>query len=272
MSHVQVGLANGRMVEFPAAPPGRMEDTCFILGIRKCGSSLLNSVCTDLARMNGRHTLDIAGRFFQSDVPEQSWRNDPAALALLIPGQVHGGFRAMPLIFAAHPVFQEARKILMVRDPRDALVSEYFSNAFSHALPETSGTGATQDLLALRRDAVSAALDATVLRRAGALNQTYVEYAGILGDPRLKLFRYEDIILAKRQWVHDIAAHFGWAPPDAGTLNAMMGWADVIPAGEMPGRFIRKVLPGDHRAKLSASIIARLNVALAPAMDLFGYA
>jgi hypothetical protein len=272
MAHVQLGLADGRMAEFPAAPPGRMEDTCFILGIRKCGSSLLNSLCADLAGMNGRHFLDIAGRFFQSDVPERSWRNDPASLALLVAGQVHGGFRAMPLIFASDPIFLEARKILMVRDPRDALVSEYFSNAYSHALPEIRGAGATQDLLTLRRDAVSAALEATVLHRAAALNQTYMEYAGILADPCLKLFRYEDVILAKRQWVHDIAAHFGWAPPDAGTLTAMMGWADVIPAEEKPGRFIRKVVSGDHRAKLSPAIITRLNVALAPAMGLFGYA
>ena len=123
MSNVWVDLRNGRRVAFPAAAQGALEDTCFVLGIRKCGSSIMNSMIADLARLNGRHYLDIAGGFFQSDVPERVWRHDPAACGALVPGQVHGGFRAMPLIFAGHPIFTAARKILLVRDPRDALVS-----------------------------------------------------------------------------------------------------------------------------------------------------
>jgi hypothetical protein len=269
-NHVE--LANGRRVAFPEAPAGPLHETCFVLGIRKCGSSIMNSMVTDLARLNGRHYLDIAGRFFQADVPERVWRNDKASQKLLVPGQVHGGFRAMPLIFATHEVFTQARKILLVRDPRDALVSEYFSNAYSHALPQLDGGGgATAEMLALRQDALKASIETYVLRQAEALNRTFVEYEAVLADPRLLVFRYEDVIFAKRQWVLDIAAHFGWPPPSAATLDGMMGWADVLPDAERADQFIRKVRPGDHIDKLSPAIVERLNALMAPALGLFGY-
>jgi hypothetical protein len=232
----------------------------------------MNSMVTDLARLNGRHYLDIAGRFFQADVPERVWRNDEASQKLLVPGQVHGGFRAMPLIFTAHEVFAASRKILLVRDPRDALVSEYFSNAYSHALPQQDGGGgATAEMLELRQAALKASIETYVLRQAPALNRTFVEYEALLNDPRLRVFRYEDVIFAKRQWVMDISAHFGWKPPSGAVLDGMMGWADVLPDAERADQFIRKVRPGDHKDKLSPVIIERLNAIMAPALALFGY-
>jgi hypothetical protein len=275
---VCVDLADGRRVSFQAGMPGLDADTCFILGIRKCGSSIMNSMVADLARANNRHFMDVAGRFFEANVPERIWRTDPASRALLVPGQVHGGFRAMPLTFAQHKLYRDARKILLVRDPRDALVSEYFSNAYSHSVPQAPegqpnevGGGAAQDMLELRRAALQASIEAYVLRQAPALTRTFVEYEDAAADPNTKIFRYETVILAKREWVRDIASHFGWPAPEDGFLDGMMGWADVVPEDEQPNRFIRKVLPGDHTSKLSPDVVDKLNEILAPGMRIFGY-
>ena len=60
---------------------------------------------------------------------------------MIVPGRVYGGFRSMPLVFAQSELYRRSRKILLVRDPRDALVSEYFSLAYSHGLPEAEGDG-----------------------------------------------------------------------------------------------------------------------------------
>ncbi len=271
MSNVWIDLEGGQRVGFQAGRPGEAAETCFVLGIRKCGSSLMNSIVTDLARQNGKFYLDIAGRFFEADIPERVWRNDPAARNLLVSGQVHGGFRAMPLVFARHELFTAARKILLVRDPRDALVSEYFSNAYSHSLPKGGQGDATRELLALRQAALTASIEAYVLRQAPALNRTFMEYEAVAADPATKVFRYEDVILAKRGWVRDIAAHFGWPSVPDGFLDGMMSWADVVPPVERPEQFVRKVWPGDHREKLSATVIGRLDEMLAPAMRVFGY-
>ena len=272
MAEVLIDLADGRRIAFQAAEAGALADTCFVLAVRKCGSSILNSMVADLARRNGRHYLDIAGQFYHADIPERLWREDPASRALLVQGQVHGGFRAMPLIFAGHPVYAAARKILLVRDPRDALVSEFFSNAYSHALPRAAGNGgAARDMLELRQAALRASIETHVLRQAAALNRTFMEYQAAAADPGTRVFRYEEVIMAKRDWMADIAAHFGWARPSDAFLDGMMGWADVLPETERPEQFVRRVRPGDHKEKLSRGVIARLDEILAPALRLFDY-
>ena len=272
MTDVLVDLADGRRVTFQAGEAGILEESCFVLAVRKCGSSLLNSMVADLARQSGRHFLDIAGQFYHADVPERVWRQDPASCLLLVPGQVHGGFRAMPLIFASHPIYAASRKILLIRDPRDALVSEFFSNAYSHALPRiAAGGGATQDMLALRQGALRASLETYVLRQAAALNRTFMEYDATAADPLTLVFRYEEVIMAKRDWVRDIAAHFGWPKPEDAFLDGMMGWADVLPDSERPDQFVRRVRPGDHQEKLSPAVIRRLNDLMAPALERYAY-
>jgi hypothetical protein len=45
----------------------------------------------------------------------------------------------------------------------------------------------------------------------------------------------------------------------------------VLPDAEQPTAFIRKVTPGDHREKLSPTIIEELNGVFADEMHLFGY-
>jgi len=275
MQMVRVQLATGRSVAFPLSQAGAACETCFVLSVRKCGSSLLNSMVADLARLNGRHFVDVAGIFFESDVPEQAWRTDRAVLALLRPGLVYGGFRAMPLVFATDGLFSQARKILLVRDPRDALVSEYFSVAYTHSVPQAA-TGAPEAgvrarFLADREAAQRMAIADFVIQRAPELNRTMLEYQPCLADPRLRVFRYEDVILKKRQWVADICVQFGWPPPGAADLDGMMSWSDVVPEAERERAFIRRVLPGDHLEKLDGETIRTLDRILAPSMELFGY-
>jgi hypothetical protein len=272
MPTIHLRLTNGRGADFSVAAAGDPADTSFVLGVRKCGSSIMNSLVMALAKLNHRPFLDIGGRFFQADVPENDWRGDPAVLALLVPGQVHGGFRGMAPVLTQSPLWAGARKILLVRDPRDALVSEYYSVAYSHAVPAAShGDGARTELLAARAAALASAIEDFVLSRAAAINRTFVGYAEASRDPLTLVFRYEDVILDKRPWVAAMAAHFGWNGGSADFVEKMMGWADKVPTKENPRAFVRKVVPGDHQEKLRKGVIRRLNRKLAPAMELFGY-
>ena len=273
MPQLTVQLAVGREVEFTVAEPGPLAQTCFVLGVRKCGSSLMNSMIISLARINKRHFIDVAGTFFKADVADRAWQDDPGVLPLFIPGQVHGGFRGMPPILRASPVWSAARKVLLVRDPRDALVSEYFSTAYTHSVPtaQAEAGGARTEMLAARQRALASSVEAYVLEKAEALNSTMMAYADVVADPATKLFRYEDVILHKREWVQAIVEHFGWDPGSPAFMNGMMSWADVVPTEEQPDKFIRRVLPGDHKEKLSPAAIAKLNMRLAGAMGLFGY-
>ena len=226
-----------------------------------------------LANINGRNYLDVGGSFFKNGIPEREWVAERSLVSLLAPGNLYGGFRSMPTGFLGADAFVRARKILLVRDPRDALVSEYFTVAYSHSVPASNSNkpGAREELLAAREQTRLSDITAFVLKNAVNLNRTMMDYIAVVGDPLLKLYRYEDVILEKLAWLASMAEHFGWDGGSPGFIEGMMGWADKVPHKEDPQAFVRKVLPGDHKEKLPQTVIAQLNEALSPSMQLFGY-
>lgn len=254
-------------VEFEVmSEPGR--PSFFLFGVRKSGSSIMNAMITSLARMNALHYVDVAGRLFEQGVSVATWQRDAGMRALLHGGNVYGGFRNAPLGLLRAPGFAESPQILLVRDPRDALVSEYFSNAYSHSLPQRGEARA--QMLAERERAQRVELGAYVMRMAPQLRDTLREYAPFLAHPGLRLYRYETAILDKRWFLKDVCAHFGWTVTDQ-QLDLILGWADVMPEEERPTEFVRKVIPGDHRDKLDAVTITQLDTLLRAEMRLFGY-
>ena len=240
----------------------------FVLGVRKSGSSILNSMVTALAQRQGLPFVDVPGQLFKAGFTVDDWQSDPGMAALVAGGNVYGGFRNCPIGLAGHSVYADSRKVLLVRDPRDALVSEYFSNAYSHSVPKEGD--ARDQMLALREQALQASIESFVIKRAPAMAQTLLEYSDAARDPNLKLYRYEEVITRKRALLESIGQHFGWQL-DSGHLDKVLEWSDVVPDEENPTAFVRRVLPGDHRNKLTAQVIDRLNGLLAQPMRLFGY-
>jgi hypothetical protein len=240
----------------------------FVLGVRKSGSSIFNSIIGALADMNSLRYVDVAGTLFKSGLRVSDWQRDTELRNLLRPGNVFGGFRNYPIGLAGDPRFAESPKILMVRDPRDALVSEYFSNAYSHSIPQ-SGQGRSA-MLAQRETALNSDLQAYVLKMAPSMRQTLHDYRVLLDHPSARLIRYEDAIIRKRTMIKEICSYFSWSVSEQQTHD-IMGWADVIPETERPTEFIRRVLPQDYLEKLAPATIGRLNTIMADEMAVFGY-
>ena len=247
----------------------RAERAWFALGVRKSGSSIFSSIVGALAIFNEIHAVDVPGTMFAAGVRYVEWNNHPRIADLLWRGNVYIGFRDPPTAFYADPVFREGKKILMVRDPRDALVSEYYSNAFSHSLP-TEQTGNTV-LEQERAKALQSSLEAYVLERTEHLDLTVAGYRKLIGDPNLLILRYEDVIFDKARWIREIAGHYGWQVSDELITN-ILGWADVRPDAENPQAFVRRVAPGDHLDKLSPGAIETVNGRLSDIWSEFGYA
>ncbi len=241
----------------------------FVLGVRKSGSSVLNSIVQALAEQNGLNYVDVAGKLFEAGVPVPEWQADPSLIEIVEPGNVYGGFRNAPTAFYPAQSFRRGRKILMVRDPRDALVSEYFSNAYSHSIPK--GGDLREDMLSLREAALHASIDQYVLDMAPSLRRVLRQYMVIAHDANCRLFRYEDVFLQKRRLIEEICVFFGWTLPPQAADN-ILRWADVLPTEERPTEFVRRVTPGDHREKLSGKVIERLNTLFAEEMAHYGYA
>ncbi len=252
-------------IEVADEPP---KDICFVFGVRKSGSSILNNVVHAIAKMNDVHFVDIAGQLFQNGIPVRDWQRDAGMGKLLKPGNVYGGFRNFPLGLTGDETFRNSKKLLMVRDPRDALVSEYFSNAYSHSVPVTGKT--RNDMLALRDAALGSEIDAYVLKMAPLLRNTLREYMQ-LGDHNIhRTLRYEDVITRKRLLLSELCGFFSWSLSETQS-NQILGWADVVPETEQPTEFVRKVTPGDYLEKLSRETISKLNDLFAAEMQYFGY-
>jgi Sulfotransferase domain len=266
-----ITLANGQEASFAIAD---REDrpSFFVLGIRKSGSSIYNRMSFALARCNRYTPVDVAGTFFNQNVTTKSWINDPALERLLAGGNVYGGFRQFPVAIATTEFFRKCKKTLLVRDPRDALVSEYFSLAYSHSIPEPSAQGneVTVAMEKARHNMLQRDINDFARKAAPGFNKTLLQYTILLKDPGALVMKYEDVILDKRALIQKLCSHFQWQVTEA-QIEKILGWADVVPNTEDKKAFIRKVVPGDHAEKLNGKTIHALNVALESSMNAFGY-
>ena len=243
----------------------------FVLGVRKSGSSMFNRACRLLAKFNEVNWIDVPGTMFQANVSADRWRGRTELSALVAGGNAYGGFRDCPDAIISDPGFVAARKVLLVRDPRDALVSEYFSNRGTHSLPPEGAPGGARAQMLQKRAAASAITVEDFARSdAPRMAQTLAAYARLRDDPRLLLLRYEDVVFEKGAMLDAVVAHFGWTLKPR-KRDVILGWIDTFPDAEDEHAFIRKVTPGDHREKLSPATLAAIAPVLAPAMAAFGY-
>lgn len=251
----------------PVADPAK-GGPFFAMGPHKSGTVLLNDMLREMAGAAGVPYVDLPGFAFARGVAV-SHIMDTGDL-FQTPGLCFGGFRTAWLGDTDLELPQGSRAVVLVRDPRDILVSHYFSMAKSHTIPEA---GAVRDLLLKDREYTqAAALDDWVIDRAKWLHLALERWAAWVerNAGKVKVFRYEDVIFQKEQWLRDICHWFGWSLPEA-LLREVAARHDIRPTDEDASRHIRKVAPGDHIEKLKPETIARLNDLLREPAAQFGY-
>jgi Sulfotransferase domain len=244
----------------------------FMMGVRKSGSTMFFKIAHFLARRSGYHYVDVSATLFPKNISVGQWVRDPSISNIIRGGNVYAGFRVFPSGAMENPIYQEAKKVLLIRDPRDALVSEYFSNAYSHSLPAATGnSGPRESLLQQRQIALATPIDEYVSTRMPVMRRTLQEYEPVLKDPKALILKYEDIVFRKADMINRILAHFNWqcSPQE---IESIVGKVDIKPDKEDPKQFIRRVTPGDHRDKLQPSTISRINHELAGILTAMGYA
>lgn len=168
------------------------------------------------------------------------------------------------------PHFGQFRVVLMVRDPRDALTSMYFSVAFSHLAP--NGVESARDRFFKRREGVRRmSVDGYVLSVADRFHRTYSDYChGVLGRPNVLLVKYEDMVRDFRSWLKQIVSFWG-LPTNTRTVKTLIKQADFTVSQEDPNSHKRQVQPGDHKRKLKPETIDRLNETYGDVMEMLGY-
>lgn len=254
------------LVKYQFAPSG--QDIRFAFSLHKCGSSLLNDLVKDVCQMEEIGNVNIPGPMFLNGVLEKEWAVNKELVDALLPGYIYHSFRGLPQAFVGRVDFGGVKSVLLLRDPRDAMVSEYFSfmPGGSHIVPNKNS------VVIEKRKAGNTGLsiDEYAVKYIHLHKKKLQVYADTLDFETVKVFRYEDIYYDKLKFVTEIFEYWGYQVSPA-TLQAVAAKRDIRPAKEDPSKHIRKGTPGDHIEKLSADTTEYISDLMRPLSSKFGY-
>ena len=228
----------------------------------RCGSMFLSRALRELAVANGLQHLDYCSYFVKVHPEQGSRLFDEATLARAFhPSGCHYGTlrRAYPI-----PSHELYRSVLLLRDPRDCLVSHYYSVRDSHTLNNRGN-------LEARREALRTDIDQWVLGKASEYAQDFEQFhARLVGKPGVLFLRYEEMVTAFPEFLRKVVAHTG-LDQDEEAVARILEEADFEVSEENLLAHKRSVKPGNHLKKLKPETVASLNEALAEVLELFDY-
>ena len=238
--------------------------------LNKAATQFVKSILTRAGAEAGLVPVALHSLAFASSLPYfddlSAEEMEPYGVALRPRGYVYSPFGG-PIEGVS---FDDFRVVLMVRDPRDLLVSEYFSVAFSHMLPPDRAKRRT--FAAQRRFAIENGVDAYALRYCERMRLTFERYARqLLGRPNVHFTKYETMIADFEPWLRDLLA-FCALEPSAELMRTFLDEGSA-PAPSVADTRVhrRQVSSGEHLRKLKPEIVERLNESLAPVLAEFGY-
>jgi hypothetical protein len=263
-----INLDRASVIDIPLETPAPI-DGFFLFGIHKCGSSLLNKLFVDICRILDIPSVAIPELAFAQSIPTESWDACTALNSAIVDGYCHRGYRHFPLFLNESELLPQRKKIFLVRDPRDAIVSAYFSFTKSHVLPESGEL--LDKMLKSRQSMQNIELENYAVAQAANVKEAFDRYHKYLPQGELlKVYRYEDVIFDKENWIADMLAFLGLSlrPPQ---IVRIAQKHDIVPTTEDAGQHIRKVKPGDHREKLSSECILKINNILSEVLTRYNY-
>jgi hypothetical protein len=194
-----------------------------------------------------------------------------------------------------------ARIILHLRDPRDVLVSMFFSYCFMHPGEIAPNTG-------YREEVAEAGIDKFVLDMSdgnfsryrgdygtggqygsyiGSVYDRYVRYfKEIVGRPNVIVLSYEEMVLNFPSWLSKFLVGFELSDAEDTyefvrsrieiqndvTRSIPIDHVETLkPAGEDISSHRRKATPGDYKEKLKPETISKLNERFSGVLDVLGY-
>jgi hypothetical protein len=243
--------------------------SCFLFAFMKGGSVLANTILCSLMAERGVPVVDLQMQLFLAGVDPQTVQCD--FTELFVPyGYCFAGFRGLASSMSGLESIRKGRKILVVRDPRDMLVSLYYSMKFSHPLIEERGTPQFNHFMRDLIERTSLELDDYCLYSTWMLNAALASYGDVLKCPDTLVVRYEDFVYDKVHLARSISDWFSLDIP-AGRLAELVEPHDHLPSTDQPHAHIRQVHPGDHRRKLKPQTVAALDAALGQFLNAFDY-
>jgi hypothetical protein len=255
-----------------AVPPlgGSLPDfpSFFLFAFAKSGSVLVNELVRDLLDESGVPIIDLPTHLFENGIDINAFQCDLAALFPL-KGYCFSGFRVLPQWLIGSNVLRRVRKMIVVRDPRDMLVSLYYSLRYSHWFPAVR-TGQLEAAIEPARREAELSLDEFCIAYAPLYAAEFWKVRTVLRDDDVLVLRYEDFVYDKFRLAQNVSHWCGLNLSEERTKEIAAGY-DVFPLADDADAHIRQVHPGDHRRKLGGDTIATLNACLINFLQAFSY-
>jgi len=251
-------------------PPTSRPDfpSCGVFAFAKAGSVLVNAIVRGLMAEVGVPLIDWPELWHGRGIDMATIQCD---FTQVFPqhGYCVAGFRHVPNSFLGGTALRRLRKLLVVRDPRDMLVSRYFSIRYSHKL-EAQGTPQFVQVIRQVMEDAEMDLDRHCLFNSWIVNADFFLHRDIIADPQTLVLKYEDFVYDKDGLAVTIRDWFGLDVSQE-RLAAIIAPYQAIPATERPDQHVRQAHPGDYRRKLKPQTIAVLDGVFAEYMAAFGY-
>ena len=242
-------------------------DSFFVFSCHKCGSTLQNNIIKEILYITDIPYIEINQNAFNQGVPMSSVCNDIQSIIYPI-GYAYIGFRRF-FNFPLDIDLTKNKKIYLARDPKDALVSKYFSSKYSHTVPEY---GLIRERILEKRKNIKdreIGINEFVINNSETYNKDLKEYIQI-GKENLKIFRYEDIIYNKFSWIKEICL-FLELLIDSNEIKKIVSKYNIFPDTENVKEHVRQVHPGNHKKYLREETIQRLNIQFEEFYKYYGY-
>ena len=263
-THV-IRCKNGQTFQIQVPPPADIR-SFFAFSLHKAGSTLMMNILADYCKYMNLPTLSPYSEAFSQGVSTAQIGNDLDRL-LMPRGYGYLGFRHM-LPYNSKYDFSRSTVFFLVRDPRDIIVSLYFSLMRSHPIPTRGST--RDEMLKKRQETQKLSIDEFALNNIKLVNfiNNYIER--LLKKHPVHIFKYEDIIFDKTQWLTDMV-NKAQLPLNESAIERVAEKHDIRPEREDPNQHIRQVTPGNFRKHLSTETIRTLNDTFSEPMKHFGY-
>ena len=261
MNPFQLTSATGKPYQVNLPEPKKGLKKAYIFAFAKSGSTLLDNMVSTYCQLMNVPSFSLFNAAFGQGIGTNDIAED-ACICIEQEGIIYTGFRHFP---AFNLELSGANTILLTRDPRDMLVSMYYSIIKSHVIPE--GNTRMHDN---RKRVALLDINDFVIKSVKTYNQNFQRYRLMLDNSDLAIFRYEDVIFEKEKWLNEVVIKLGLeAVPQIITSVAKL--FDVIPERENEGEHIRQVHPGNYLKKLTPDTIVKLNAQLSDFLSYFNY-
>jgi hypothetical protein len=247
-------------------------ESVFFYTFHKCASSLFAGFV--LPRVDGLTSVNYAAQIFRGEIDE---RNARERIMFHPSGQVYG-----PLRLSANPTsrvrallidhcatedfVRERIAVFLVRDPRDILVSAYYSFGFTHPWSPDPAIRAQQEI---RRAAISAqTIDEYASANAPLLAQQFALAVRLRhACSRSVLLRYEDMIHDWPVFEAALQRHLRLAPSALMEMRARITPRQT----EDTSAHQRSGATGSHARKLTPETVQVLDGIFEGALSDLGY-